>query len=79
MNIEFICIYIFFYSANCYIIFSIEIYFISKNKSFGNRAKFQSTLPLGCRKKEAEAAKGSAPLLKTYQESQHSQTALTFS
>lgn len=30
--------------------------------------------PLACRKKEAEAAKGSAPFLKTYQESQHSQT-----
>ena len=30
--------------------------------------------PLGCRRKEAEAAKGSAPFLKTYQESQHSQT-----
>lgn len=30
--------------------------------------------PLRCRKKEAEAAKGSASFLKTYQESQRSQT-----
>ena len=30
--------------------------------------------PLGCRRKEAEAAKGSASFLKTYQESQRSQT-----